>query len=26
MNASLRVLPPAEFAQWLAAKQKAAQP
>ena len=26
MNASVRVLPTAEFAQWLAAKQKAAQP
>jgi cytochrome c oxidase subunit 2 len=26
MNATLRVLPPAEFAQWLATKQKAAQP
>ena len=26
MNASVRVLPPAEFAQWLAAKQKAVQP
>ena len=25
MNASLRVLPPAEFAQWLATKQRAAQ-
>jgi cytochrome c oxidase subunit 2 len=26
MNASVRILPPAEFAQWLATKQKAAQP
>jgi cytochrome c oxidase subunit II len=26
MNATLRVLPPAEFAQWLAAKEKATQP
>jgi cytochrome c oxidase subunit II len=26
MNASLRVLPPAEFAQWLATKQKATPP
>ena len=26
MNASVRVLPPAEFAQWLAAKEKAVQP
>ncbi|HEY6414280.1 MAG TPA: cupredoxin domain-containing protein [Edaphobacter sp.] len=26
MNATLRVLPPVEFAQWLATKQKAAQP
>jgi hypothetical protein len=26
MNATLRVLPPSEFAQWLAAKEKATQP